>query len=676
MSLEERAFRKATRRLIPFLFFIYVVAYLDRVNVSFAQLQLEDDLDFSDTIFGLGAGIFSLGYVIFGVPSNLALARFGARRWLAAIMIVWGLISASMVFIEGPKSFYVLRFLLGAAEAGFFPGIILFLTWWFPERERTRTVALFLTAVAAAYVAGGPLSGGLLELDGVAGLEGWQWLFLVEGLPAIALGFVTLRYLDERPGDADWLEPEERAFLTEEVERERELREALGGQRVRDALGSGRVWLLGLIYFIVLAAAFGLTFFVPDLVQDRTGYTDFEVGVLSAVPYGFATVAMVIMSRRGGSLVVPVLVGAAGDRDHRLRRVAAPAHRGHYPGGRGSPVGTSALLGAAHGLPQRYRGGCRHRADRRRRKPRRLRGPGVHRDRRGPDGELQDAAGGAGRDAGGLQPARASASRGATRGAGGRVVNAATLSAQADQLRGLHVPGSPLLLVNAWDPPSARRLAHDGYPAIATTSAGVAEALGYEDGNVTPPDEMLAAVGRIAAVVDVPVTADLEAGYGLEPRELVEGLLRAGAVGLNFEDTDHDGGGMVDAESQVERLAAIKEAGRAAGVDVVLNARVDVFLHDAEPRPARGGRAPRPALRGGRRRLASIRSARAGATRSAASSRRSGRPLNMLVMPGGLTLAELGELGVARASFGSGLMHIAMDAAAEEASEYRATGPG
>jgi len=250
--------------------------------------------------------------VIFGVPSNLALERFGARRWLAGIMIVWGLISASMMFIGDPTSFYVLRFLLGAAEAGFFPGIILFLTWWFPERERTRTVALFLTAVSAAYVAGGPLSGGLLELDGLAGLDGWQWLFLAEGIPAVALGFVTLRYLDERPVDADWLEPEERAFLTAEVERERELREALGAQRLRDALRSGRVWLLGLVYFILLAAGFGLTFFVPDLVQDRTGYTDFEVGVLSAIPYGFATAAMVIVARRGGGLVAPALVGAAG----------------------------------------------------------------------------------------------------------------------------------------------------------------------------------------------------------------------------------------------------------------------------------------------------------------------------------------------------------------------------
>jgi MFS transporter, ACS family, tartrate transporter len=312
VTLEERAFRKATRRLVPFLFLIYVVAYLDRVNVSFAQLQLEDDLDFTDTIFGIGAGIFSLGYVIFGVPSNLALARFGARRWLAAIMIVWGVISASMLFIDGPESFYVLRFLLGAAEAGFFPGIILFLTWWFPERERTKAIALFLTAVSAAYVFGGPVSGGLLELDGVAGLDGWQWLFLIEGIPAVVLGVVTLRFLDERPHDAEWLEPDERAFLAAEVERERELRERLGTQRLRDALGSGRVWLLGLVYFILLAAGFGLTFFVPDLVQDRTGYSDFEVGVLAAIPYGFATAAMVFAARRGTGLTVPILVGASG----------------------------------------------------------------------------------------------------------------------------------------------------------------------------------------------------------------------------------------------------------------------------------------------------------------------------------------------------------------------------
>ena len=225
------------------------------------------------------------------MPSNLALERFGARRWLAGIMVVWGVISAA-----------------GAAEAGFFPGIILFLTWWFPERERTKAIALFLTAVSAAYVAGGPLSGGLLELDGFLGLDGWQWLFLVEGVPAVVLGFVTLRFLDERPRDAAWLDPEEREFLAAEVERETP---PVAG-RAREALASGRVWLFGLVYFVLLAAGFGLTFFVPDLVQDRTGYSDFAVGVLAAIPYGFATAAMVIASRRGTGLVVPVLVGAAG----------------------------------------------------------------------------------------------------------------------------------------------------------------------------------------------------------------------------------------------------------------------------------------------------------------------------------------------------------------------------
>jgi 2-methylisocitrate lyase-like PEP mutase family enzyme len=251
-------------------------------------------------------------------------------------------------------------------------------------------------------------------------------------------------------------------------------------------------------------------------------------------------------------------------------------------------------------------------------------------------------------------------------------MNASALAAQADQLRGLHVPGSPLLLVNAWDPPSARRLAHDGYPAIATTSAGVAEALGYEDGNVTPPDEMLAAVARIAAAVDVPVTADLESGYGLEPGALVEGLLRAGAVGLNFEDSDHEGGGMVDAEGQAQRLAAIKRAGQEAGVDVVLNARVDVFLHDGEVDEA---------VRCGRL------YAQAGADcvypigvrgRDAIGRlvEEVGAPLNVLAVPGGLSLADLGELGVARVSFGSGLMRIAMEAAAAQASEYGSTGPG
>jgi 2-methylisocitrate lyase-like PEP mutase family enzyme len=247
-------------------------------------------------------------------------------------------------------------------------------------------------------------------------------------------------------------------------------------------------------------------------------------------------------------------------------------------------------------------------------------------------------------------------------------VNASVLSGQAQQLRGLHVPGAPLLLVNAWDPPSARRLGHDGYPAIATTSAGVAEALGYEDGNMTPPDEMLGAVARIAAAVDVPVTADLEAGYGLEPGELVTGLLGAGAVGLNFEDTDHETGTLTDAEGQAERLAAIKQAGRDAGVDVVLNARVDVFL--------RGGEVDEAIRRGQLYAKAGADCVYPIGVRGRDPIRRLveevGAPINILAVPGGLTLDELRELGVARVSFGSGLMHIAMDAAAQAAADYGA----
>jgi 2-methylisocitrate lyase-like PEP mutase family enzyme len=241
----------------------------------------------------------------------------------------------------------------------------------------------------------------------------------------------------------------------------------------------------------------------------------------------------------------------------------------------------------------------------------------------------------------------------------------------AERLRALHRPGDPLLLVNAWDPPSARRLAQDGYPAIATTSAGVAEALGYEDGNVTPPDEMLGAVARIAAVVDVPVTADLEAGYGLEPPALVRGLLDAGAVGLNFEDTDHEAGALADAEIQAERLAAIKQAGRDAGVDVVLNARVDVFL--------RGGELDEAVRRGKLYAQAGADCVYPIGVRGRDAIRalveEVGAPVNILAVPGGLSLAELGQLGVARVSFGSGLMHIAMDAAAQQAGVYRATAP-
>jgi ACS family tartrate transporter-like MFS transporter len=234
-------------------------------------------------------------------------------------MMVWGVLSASMMFMEGPASFYTLRFLLGVAEAGFFPGIVLYLTWWFPEEDRARALALFMTAISASYVAGGPISGGLLELDGFLGLDGWQWLFLCEGLPAIALGFVTLRFLDERPRDAEWLPDEEREALAARMDAEHAAKAEDGPGSVRDALRSGQVWLCAWVDFILLSAGFGLTFFVPDLVQDRTGLSDFEVGSLSAVPYAIATVAMVVLARRADRegqrrqyVIALTLLGAVG----------------------------------------------------------------------------------------------------------------------------------------------------------------------------------------------------------------------------------------------------------------------------------------------------------------------------------------------------------------------------
>ena len=319
MTLRERALRKATRRLIPFLFLIYVVAYLDRVNVSFAQLQLEDDLGFSDTIFGLGAGIFSLGYVIFGVPSNLALERFGARRWLAGIMIVWGLaVRFDAVHRERRQ---LLRDALPARRGGgrLLPGDHPVPHLVVPRGRAHAVLALFLTAISVAYVVGGPLSGGLLDLMTARRPRGLAVAVPDRGAAGRGAGLRHAPLPRRAPRGRGWLEPEERELLAAEVARERELKEAVGVGSLGASLRNGQVWLLSLIYFLIVGAAFGLTFFVPDLVQDRTGYSDFEVGALAAVPYSVATVAMLVVARRADVapsrrpyLIVAVLVGAAG----------------------------------------------------------------------------------------------------------------------------------------------------------------------------------------------------------------------------------------------------------------------------------------------------------------------------------------------------------------------------
>ena len=293
----QSAVTKAARRLVPFLALCYMVNFLDRVNVGFAALSMNADLGFTPQMFGLGAGIFFVGYILFEIPSNLALHRFGARIWIARIMISWGLVSMAMALVSSATSFYALRFLLGVAEAGFFPGIILYLTYWFPASERARVVALFMAAVPLATVIGGPLSGALLELDGLMGLKGWQWMFLIEGVPAVLLGFVTLKFLDDRPEHAKWLTPEERQALSTQLATEAEAARTDGYHRIGQALTRPRVLMLGLIYFCLAAGLYGIGFWMPQVIQ-TFGFSPLKIGFLTAIPYLFAAFLMVLWGRR------------------------------------------------------------------------------------------------------------------------------------------------------------------------------------------------------------------------------------------------------------------------------------------------------------------------------------------------------------------------------------------
>ena len=276
---------RVRRRVVPFLFLLYIFAYLDRINVGFASLQMKPALGFSDATYGLGAGIFFLGYVAFEIPSNIILARVCARLWIARIMITWGLVSASMMFTRSAAMFYALRFLLGLAEAGFFPGLIFYLTRWVPARERARTIAAFMTATLTAGIIGGPLSGALLSLHGAGGLAGWQWLFLLEGLPAILLGIIVLGVLTERPEEAAWLTGAEKAALIACLRDECSDDRAESRTRaVLTTLKNGRVWLLAVVYFTVPVALYAFGFWLPQIIQNAYNGTDFQIGLLSAIP--------------------------------------------------------------------------------------------------------------------------------------------------------------------------------------------------------------------------------------------------------------------------------------------------------------------------------------------------------------------------------------------------------
>ncbi|MGH7708609.1 MAG: MFS transporter [Vulcanimicrobiaceae bacterium] len=296
-TLARTTLAKVTGRLIPFMFILYVANFLDRVNIGIAGLTMRQDLGLSASAFGLGAGIFFLGYFLFEIPSNLVLDKVGARIWIARIMITWGIISSLTMFTNSPTIFLIFRFLLGVAEAGFFAGMILYLTYWFPARERARSVAGFLTAVAIAGVIGNPISGALLRLEGVGGLHGWQWLFLIEGIPSIVLGIVVLFYLTDKPEQAQWLTSEERAWLTSHLAAERDATRAREPIELLPALMNGRVWLLALIYFGFVIGLYAFAIWLPTIIKGFSGLGNTGVSLLSAIPFVFAAIAMVIVAR-------------------------------------------------------------------------------------------------------------------------------------------------------------------------------------------------------------------------------------------------------------------------------------------------------------------------------------------------------------------------------------------
>ncbi len=289
--------RRVTARIVPFLLACYFISFLDRVNVSFAALQMNKDLGLTPAVYGFGAGLFFLTYCVFEIPSNLLLYRFGASRWIARIMLTWGLCAAGMAFITGPTSFYVMRLLLGAAEAGFFPGVLFFLTLWFPSAYRGRVMGFFMAGVAISGLIGAPLSGLLLSLDGLAGLRGWQWLFILEGVPAILLAPACLIYLQDKPADARWLAAPERDWLTATLDGEQRAREAKQKHSVIQALISPRVLLLAAMYFSNVCLLNGILFFLP-LILKGFGLSNIQTGFVAAIPSAVALVAVIWWGRR------------------------------------------------------------------------------------------------------------------------------------------------------------------------------------------------------------------------------------------------------------------------------------------------------------------------------------------------------------------------------------------
>jgi MFS transporter, ACS family, tartrate transporter len=317
-AFETAVIKKIAWRILPLILVAYCVAYIDRANVAVAALTMNKDLGLSAFTYGLGAGIFFIGYFIFEVPSNLILERVGARRWIARIMFTWGILSAACAFVTGPRSFIVVRFLLGVAESGFFPGVVLYLTYWFPNRFRGRIIAILFLAGPIANALSNIMSGGILEMNGVWGLRGWQWVFILEAAPAVILSFVVLWRMIDRPAFANWLKPDERQWLEKELDDERASSEAQGRLTLSKALMDSRVAALSLIYFLSVTVGYGTTFFLPQIVKGL-GLSNFMTGLVSAIPYLVGMIALLVWgwsSDRSGDrrwhLILASVIGGVG----------------------------------------------------------------------------------------------------------------------------------------------------------------------------------------------------------------------------------------------------------------------------------------------------------------------------------------------------------------------------
>lgn len=294
-DFEAATYRKVMWRLMPFLFLCYVLAYVDRVNVGFAKLQMQQALRMSDSVYGLGAGIFFIGYFFFEVPSNMILQRVGARFWIGPIMIVWGVVSAGTMLVRSATSFYAVRFLLGIVESGFFPGVILYLTFWFTKKHRARMVAAFMSAIPVSGIVAGPISGWILaRMNGVGHLSAWQWLFLMEGIPSLIAGAITLYFLTDNPAQAHWLNGREKSMVLVRLQEEEHSKRGAGQARHRftDAFRSPQVWLLCLVYFGITAGNYGIGFWLPQVIKETITNSPLAIGWLSIIPYTGAVIAM------------------------------------------------------------------------------------------------------------------------------------------------------------------------------------------------------------------------------------------------------------------------------------------------------------------------------------------------------------------------------------------------